>query len=241
MIAICEFCGKEYKTYKNWYNRPGHHTCSRKCAGELKKKESTKLCKYCGKEFYSHSHQNTKLYCSRKCARTASRINIKGKICPVCKTLYYVLDGGFYEKRTCSVECSHKLKSLLGTTKYTCVICHKEYIRTNFQTKRGPSRFCSKKCQGIGLTGANHPSYKGTKKAERDQLKEWSKLVKRRDCYTCQECGSKKHLHAHHIKERSKYKELKLDINNGITLCHDCHAEKHKDDIYIYNLIINSK
>jgi hypothetical protein len=67
MIAICEFCNNEYKTFKNWYNRAKHHTCSRKCASDLKKKLSTKECKTCGKSFYSKSHQSEKLYCSKKC------------------------------------------------------------------------------------------------------------------------------------------------------------------------------
>ena len=73
MIATCEFCNKEYKTFKNWYERAKHHTCSRECAGQLKKKLSSKDCKTCGKSFYSNSHQSEKLYCSKECFGKSKR------------------------------------------------------------------------------------------------------------------------------------------------------------------------
>jgi len=53
----------------------------------------------------------------------------------------------------------------------------------------------------------------------------WRKLVFIRDKYKCTKCGTGDKLEAHHIKSYSKNKELKFDINNGITLCNDCHRE----------------
>lgn len=56
----------------------------------------------------------------------------------------------------------------------------------------------------------------------------WRKKVYERDNYTCQHCnkvGGK--LNAHHIKEWCNYVDLRFDIDNGITLCHNCHKNTH--------------
>ena len=66
------------------------------------------------------------------------------------------------------------------------------------------------------------------KREYKEKLREWARLVKERDNYTCQLCGKKLDenkpagLAAHHIIPRT-IKELSLDVNNGITLCSYCH------------------
>lgn len=55
----------------------------------------------------------------------------------------------------------------------------------------------------------------------------WAKLVKTRDKFICQKCGSNKNIVAHHIKSFINNPELRSDINNGITLCFDCHWKIH--------------
>ena len=58
----------------------------------------------------------------------------------------------------------------------------------------------------------------------------WREAVFARDSWTCQECEKRGcYLHAHHIKSFSEYPELRLAIDNGISLCKTCHALKHKD------------
>lgn len=54
----------------------------------------------------------------------------------------------------------------------------------------------------------------------------WSKYIMRMH-KKCQQCGSDEKLVAHHIFYKSKYPQLSLNIDNGITLCTNCHHELH--------------
>lgn len=56
------------------------------------------------------------------------------------------------------------------------------------------------------------------------EYREWRKSVLKRDNYLCALCNEhEKEMHAHHILTKAKYPHLIFDINNGITLCEDCH------------------
>lgn len=52
-----------------------------------------------------------------------------------------------------------------------------------------------------------------------------------RDNYTCQECGCTENLTVHHIKEYVNYPELRTTVSNGITLCQNCHKERHRKGV----------
>lgn len=58
-------------------------------------------------------------------------------------------------------------------------------------------------------------------------LPEWSKAVKARD-KKCQECGTDKDLHAHHIIPKAERPDLTLDLSNGKALCYRCHKQEHE-------------
>lgn len=62
------------------------------------------------------------------------------------------------------------------------------------------------------------------------KYKLWKKSVLERDKHICQKCGNKNNLIVHHIKHFNSNKELRFDINNGITLCQECHKEVHKNE-----------
>ena len=75
------------------------------------------------------------------------------------------------------------------------------------------------------------------------EYKQWRKNVFKRDNYTCKNCGlTKTYLQAHHIKQVSTHPKLIYDVNNGITLCIQCHKKKHpelNDSLFSSKRIIN--
>lgn len=88
------------------------------------------------------------------------------------------------------------------------------------------------------MPGDKNPNWRGGITAQHllirssEAYKLWRKTVFERDNYTCVWCGIKgngKNLNADHIKPFSTHAELRLDINNGRTLCIDCHK---KTDTY---------
>lgn len=57
--------------------------------------------------------------------------------------------------------------------------------------------------------------------------REWKEAVKKRDNYTCQNCGKENLIgydcHAHHIQPWEQFPELRFIVENGLTLCGSCH------------------
>ena len=89
---------------------------------------------------------------------------------------------------------------------------------------------CYKDELSVKKQGAGNYFWKGGINGENDTLrhrreyKEWRTTVYERDNYTCQCCGSRGgKLNAHHINQFADYPELRYDVNNGITLCAQCH------------------
>jgi len=94
------------------------------------------------------------------------------------------------------------------------------------------------------IRGAKSNLWKGgitpINKALRESLEyeEWRRAVFERDLYTCQMCfeiGGI--LNADHIKPFSLYPELRLKIDNGRTLCHDCHKTTDTYGSKVYKLL----
>ena len=71
-------------------------------------------------------------------------------------------------------------------------------------------------------------------RANWDKNLKWRMAILRRDKFTCKKCGLKSHdrkrLQVHHIKKRSHYPHLQYNLNNGISLCRECHALMKDDE-----------
>ena len=53
---------------------------------------------------------------------------------------------------------------------------------------------------------------------------QWKNEVKHRDGNACRRCGFENNLHVHHIKLFKKYPEFAIELDNGLTLCGNCHS-----------------
>jgi 5-methylcytosine-specific restriction endonuclease McrA len=103
-------------------------------------------------------------------------------------------------------------------------------------------------CISCSQKGENHPNYGKTLSEETRRrlsiakggngelnhkwpgMTTWSRRVKERDDYICQHChldGLPEEMDAHHIIPKSKFSQYAYDLNNGQTLCKDCHRIEH--------------
>lgn len=88
------------------------------------------------------------------------------------------------------------------------------------------------------LVGEQNPNWKGgitpihAKIRNSDKYFNWKIAVFKRDNYTCQRCGSKSKLEAHHIENFAECEAKRFDIDNGISLCTYCHNPIHKGSFH---------
>lgn len=96
---------------------------------------------------------------------------------------------------------------------------------------------CSESSWLKGKTETNSPFWKPNltdreRKRRISGMSKWRKEVKERDKYTCQLCGYVGEPNdgttcAHHINNFSENKDQRTSIDNGITLCKECHNKIH--------------
>ena len=170
------------------------------------------------------------------------------KRCRTCGQEMYVRPCHINRQNYCSMTCSFKGK--IKGKPLICVVCGNEYYRSPSQIKWRGSSCCSIPCRHLYLSnimtgkkkvhpqlrGEQSPSWRGGKSAiyhtlrNRGIYKDWRESVFERDNYTCQACGIQSkvgvavELHPHHIKSFTHYPKLRFDINNGVTVCKDCHS-----------------
>ena len=60
-----------------------------------------------------------------------------------------------------------------------------------------------------------------------NEVRLWRKAVLSRDGNCCTRCGATKELHAHHIARWADAPHLRIVVDNGVTLCRECHEEEH--------------
>lgn len=116
--------------------------------------------------------------------------------------------------------------------------CGNELSLNSSSLKTGNTQSCG--CYNLEMsllrTGEKHPCWnpdltKEEREMDRNLLPEyklWRKEVLKRDRWTCQISGIQRNLRVHHIENWAANKELRLVIENGITLNVGIHKLFHK-------------
>jgi hypothetical protein len=104
-----------------------------------------------------------------------------------------------------------------------CLVCNKLIYRKNCRLLKFDKFFCSWDCakeyQAVGSD-----NWRSTR-----EYKDWRNSIIERD-ERCILCESSINLVAHHIIEAQDNQLLRLEKDNGVTLCEQCHINIHKQD-----------
>lgn len=160
--------------------------------------------------------------CHHKTQSGEGNSNWRGSsVCPQC---------GGRKTHNKNVRLCQKCYDAQNTGLPKCVSCGGKLSRHELH-KKGTG-YC-RKC----FRGARHTRWSQHLTAEEryktrsvEVYRLWRQTVYARDNYTCQRCGDTKggNLVAHHLYSYSRYPKLRFEVNNGITLCRDCHTEFHQ-------------
>ena len=158
------------------------------------------ICQYCGKEFSPKNRTYTQKCCCKSCGqKLAIKLGRKPKL---------------FKKGNTSWN-----KGLKGFNAYSRPAEWKNNMKKSIKRRWDIKGRKSSKNQLLRKS---------------PKFKEWREGVFERDNFTCQNCGARSKkgkriiIHPHHIKQLAKYPELAYDVNNGITLCEECHKKLHK-------------
>ena len=153
----------------------------------------------------------------------------RGKIikCLICEKEFYIKPFLIGKRKFCSRKCFVEYQK-----QHPVNYWQGKHRSENDKKIMSKARVNSLKCP----RGEKHWNWKGGKTkiykhndTEQFRYKNWRSQVFKRDNWICQTCGRRSeagspvYLEAHHIKSWTYYPELRYNIDNGITLCRECH------------------
>ena len=211
-----------------------------------------RICNYCKQQFKTYFKKDKKysrgknkgfsfrgVYCSRKCqgkdriGEGNSTWNSIQLSCRKCSKIFfrpYSLTNHTGDS-FCSKYCYDTNRK--ATIKKNCLYCKKEFIASLWKIKnKNQDKYCSMSCRSKNLIGELAPHYIDGRTPLNEKIrqsleyKEWMTIIKERDNYICQICGTcTGPIHANHIKKFSDYPKLRFELTNGITICKKCHEK----------------
>src|SRR3989442_14919169 len=169
-------------------------------------------CQQCGADFQTQkgaAHMGK--FCSRAC-RDSWMSRKVAVSCARCGTGLGLPPSHVRPRNYCSREC----RKLGQSVTLLCEVCQAAF--TVFQRRAGTARFCSMRCKAIAQDEGKRTA--AMKIRQSAAYRAWRTAVFVRDDFICQHCGKRGGLlNADHIKQFAMYPELRLDVDNGQTLC----------------------
>lgn len=237
IIRVCNNCGKEFLINESRLKHGGGKNCSRECANEslskTRNKRVTKTCIRCGKEFKITNAALRGLpgrgkYCSLNCKNP-----IIVKNCKNCGAEFRVSPNS--KRKFCSKSCGDKSDRKVTAILETVERSRSGDLREKFiNAIKERSKSDRWKSSPHFQRGSKHPKYNGKRSERQGEMRryayhQWRKKVFERDNYTCQRCFARGgRLNAHHIEPWASNPEKRYSIENGVTLCYECHKIVHK-------------
>ena len=252
----CKCCNEVLlvgKFSKRKVSKDGYRNECQKCCYEKAKVRHTCICQQCGKEFPSMIKDAK--FCDQTCMGKWKSEHLTGENstryvekyiikCDYCKAdlepmTQWEIDQS--EHHFCSKECYDEWQKGRPLSKERReAICKRMKENPPMKGKtlsEEAKQKISDKAKERYKDISNHPRYNpDLTEEEREKgrnmkgLSEWRNEVYKRDNYTCQCCGDNRggNLNAHHINGYNWDKDNRTNINNGITLCKECHDDFHK-------------
>lgn len=223
--ASCSFCGNAFIASRFRQRKRILESlpvfCSNSCQGQARRRRLSVSCEFCGKEFQgfpAYANNGREKYCSKSC-------KYRGM----------------------------KRQSTIGRT---CLFCSRFFLKRRCETKYKNGQYCSRVCWHRAMksiTGDKTSNWQGGKARLDRHWKgyawKYQRLkVKKRDDYTCQECGKSElqlgtPCHVHHVIPFWNFTNSRKanSMKNLITLCNSCHMRtehtiKEKQTLFLGKL-----
>lgn len=217
---IGDICDVSHKTISNW-----------KIRFEIGDKEYNKVIKHCSEceseiKRRPEMFENEECFCSTKC-QSRYRDEKVTFICDFCGEEDRKVPSQVNDRNFCSVECRTSFftgenHGMSNRVSVSCDQCNSEITRPASHINE-KNNFCNEDCY--------HKYLSCNDDRNSNQAKKWRNKIRNRDNWTCQDCGEKRdNIEAHHIEKWRENEELRFCMDNGVSLCPECHYLRHESN-----------
>lgn len=227
VLIECDYCGAEFRNRRPDVENYDHNFCSDECEKSWRSENME------GDKHFNYKRITVECEtCGAEIERNPARLE---------KQDHQFCDQQCYGEWVSKNQPPKRGKSV----DVVCEWCGNEFSKQQAKAEKVDLHFCDRDCymewHKRNMRGENNPRWNGgTERYYGPNWHEQRRKARERDDHTCQLCGSEdtlgKNMHVHHKTPISEFKsngeldyESANDLENIITLCHNCHmrVEKH--------------